>query len=327
MTRRDATNAADRSSTSSLYNSDIAESGGGIDPSPLISNEERDEAITTLTNFQNAANLNSQNDVQYGPSWCHPLVSTKVFLSKLSSAFSWQFLAWLGIDHLTMNGGIMPLLWSVSLPLFKELGIDASRQQLYTTMMTSPFALKPFIGAASDLFPIWGYNKRYLALCSVLIGFLGCSAVLVIYHSGAASTAISNGPLAVERLADLIVICFFAMSLEVANLDVLAEGTFSGLMRRHPESGSSIISFRTGIGCAGAILTKCYGGDYIFRLGRWAGLFRICPPCLGCPYLCSLPSQVFSHHVGFGAWDFVPSKNHVSLELLLHCRWGMSTRW
>ena len=274
MTRRDATNAADRSSTSSLYNSDIAESGGGIDPSPLISNEERDEAITTLTDFQNAANLNSQNDAQYGPSWCHPLVSTKVFLSKLSSAFSWQFLAWLGIDHLTMNGGIMPLLWSVSLPLFKELGIDASRQQLYTTMMTSPFALKPFIGAASDLFPIWGYNKRYLALCSVLIGFLGCSAVLVIYHSGAASTAISNGPLAVERLADLIVICFFAMSLEVANLDVLAEGTFSGLMRRHPESGSSIISFRTGIGCAGAILTKCYVGP-LSDAGNFLTIFWI----------------------------------------------------
>lgn len=164
----------------------------------------------------------------------------------------------------------MPLLWSVSLPLFKELGIDASRQQLYTTMMTSPFALKPFIGAASDMYPIFGYNKRYLALCSILFGFLGCSAVLVIYQSDFAS----QGPLAVERLADLIVICFFAMSLEVANLDVLAEGTFSGLMRRHPESGSSIISFRTGIGCAGAIVTKCYVGP-LSDAGKFQGIFWI----------------------------------------------------
>jgi hypothetical protein len=265
-----------RSSSSSLNNSDIAGSGGGIDPSPLMSYEERDasSANTTLTDFQNAANLNNQNDVHNARSWRHPIVSTHAFLSHLSSSFSWQFLAWLGIDHLTMNGGIMPLLWSVSLPLFKELGIDASRQQLYTTMMTSPFALKPFIGAASDLFPIWGYNKRYLAICSVLIGFLGCSAVLAIYHSGAASIAVFHGPLAVERLADLIVICFFAMSLEVANLDVLAEGTFSGLMRRHPESGSSIISFRTGIGCAGAILTKCYVGP-LSDAGDFLAIFCI----------------------------------------------------
>ena len=56
----------------------------------------------------------------------------------------------------------MTLLWSIALPLFKELDIDASRQQLYTTMIISPFALKPFIGVASDLFIIRGYNKRYL---------------------------------------------------------------------------------------------------------------------------------------------------------------------
>lgn len=166
------------------------------------------------------------------------------------------------------------MLWSVALPLFKELGIDASRQQLYTTVMTSAFALKPFIGSASDLFPIWGYNKKYLALSSILVGFVGASAVLVIYHSGSASTAISQGPTAVEHLADLIIICFFAMSLEVANLDVLAEGTFSGLMRQHPESGSSIISFRTGVGCFGAIITKCYVGP-LSDAGNFETIFWI----------------------------------------------------
>ncbi|KAL3816039.1 hypothetical protein ACHAXA_010344 [Cyclostephanos tholiformis] len=195
-------------------------------------------------------------------------------MSRLSSAFSWQFLAWLGIDHFAMNGGTMPLLWSVSLPLFKELGIDASRQQLYTTMMTSPFALKPFVGAASDLFPIRGYNKRYLALCSILVGCLGSSAMLAIYHSGSASIAISNGPRAVEGLADMIVISFFAMSLEVAILDVLAEGTFSGIMRRHPESGSSIISYRTAVGCFGAIVTKCYVGP-LSDAGNFHAIFWI----------------------------------------------------
>jgi hypothetical protein len=280
MTRRDATNISARPYSSSLSNCDIADGGCGIDATPLISNEERDASSAVAvasTDFQNNASIpDDRHDdaAQHAPSWRHPVLSTNAFLSRLSSEFSWQFLAWLGIDHLTMNGGTMPLLWSVSLPLFKELGIDASRQQLYTTMMTSPFALKPFIGAASDLFPIWGYNKRYLALFSIIIGCLGSSAILVIFHSGSASTAISNGPSAVESLADMIVISFFAMSLEVANLDVLAEGTYSGLMRRHPDSGSSIISFRTAIGCVGAIATKCYVGP-LSDAGNFHAIFWI----------------------------------------------------
>jgi hypothetical protein len=280
MTGGVARNASARPSISSLDNCVITDSGGEIDTSPLISNEERYDAPSAAvvpTDFRNDATdpYDRSDTARHTPSWwLHPIASASAFMSRLSSAFSWQFLAWLGIDHFAMNGGTMPLLWSVSLPLFKELGIDASRQQLYTTMMTSPFALKPFVGAASDLFPIRGYNKRYLALCSILVGCLGSSAMLAIYHSDSASIAISNGPRAVEGLADMIVISFFAMSLEVAILDVLAEGTFSGIMRRHPESGSSIISYRTAVGCFGAIVTKCYVGP-LSDAGNFHAIFWI----------------------------------------------------
>jgi hypothetical protein len=204
---------------------------------------------------------------------CHAnpiLVGINTYLSRLSNAFTYQFLSWLTVQHFTLNGGVMPLLWSITLPLFKGLGIDASRQQLYTTVMTSAFALKPFTGIASDLLYIRGYNKKYLALISIVIGFCGALSAVTLYKTKSVSEAIiassqvgSTTSYSIEdaqHLANWFIICFFTMCLEVANLDILAEGTFSGLMRHHPTTGSSIISFRSGIGCVGAIITKAYVG-------------------------------------------------------------------
>ena len=102
-------------------------------------------------------------------------------------------------------------------------------------MIISPFALKPFIGVASDLFIIRGYNKRYLALLSILIGLVGCSTLLVLFHSGSAAAAVDAGPESVRHLADFIVVCFFMMNLEGATLDVLGEGKYSEIMSLHPE--------------------------------------------------------------------------------------------
>ena len=36
--------------------------------------------------------------------------------------------------------------------------------------------MKPFIGVASDLFPIMGYNKKFFALYSIMIGLAGESS-------------------------------------------------------------------------------------------------------------------------------------------------------
>lgn len=73
-----------------------------------------------------------------------------------------------------------------------------------------------FIGVASDLFPIRGYHKRYLALYSILVGLVGCSVLLGLYHNGSAERAKEQGAVAVQNLADVIVICFTALSYEAA---------------------------------------------------------------------------------------------------------------
>ena len=107
------------------------------------------------------------------PSWYHPVQSTKNYFNEISKYFTPKFLSWLAISQFCVNGGIFTLVMSLSLPIFQQLGVSASRQQLYTTMMLSPWAMKPFIGVASDLFPIMGYNKRFFALYAIMIGLAG----------------------------------------------------------------------------------------------------------------------------------------------------------
>lgn len=76
----------------------------------------------------------------------HPISSTKAYFTNLSSIFTWEFLSYLGVVNFCILGGAFTLVMALGLPLFKELGIDASRQQLYMTMIMSPWAMKPFIG-------------------------------------------------------------------------------------------------------------------------------------------------------------------------------------
>ncbi|KAL7542103.1 hypothetical protein ACHAXR_011515 [Thalassiosira sp. AJA248-18] len=267
-----------------------------IDPSPLIGDGERNNNPDGHHNELEAGNdmndphksladddnADAPHAPPHPPTWRHPISSSKTYFSELSSYFSWKFLWWLAIDQCCVSGGVFALLMALGLPLFKELGIGASRQQLYMSMIMSPWAMKPFIGVASDLFPIGGYNKRYFALYSILIGLLGCAVLLAIFHTGAAESAINQGDSGVQRLADFIVICFTAVSYEAATLDILGEGKYAELMRLHPESGSSIISFKFGWSLLGSIVTQAFvgplsDGGYFHALFWIALVFSLAP--------------------------------------------------
>ena len=127
---------------------------------------------------------------------------------------------------------------------------------------------------ASDLIPIRGYNKRYFGVYSILIGVLGSIALLVLYHPNSADEAISAGPTAVQKLTDLLVLAFTAISYQSATLDILGEGKYSEFMRETPESGSSIISFKFAWSLAGGIVTQMYVGP-LSDLGYFHVLFWI----------------------------------------------------
>jgi hypothetical protein len=93
-----------------------------------------------------------------------------------------------------------------------------------------------------------------------LVGVVGCIVILRLYHSGFVDSAIQQGADAVDHLGDMIVLCFTALSYEAATLDILGEGKYAELMNLHPESGSSIVSFKFGWSLLGGIITQSYVG-------------------------------------------------------------------
>ena len=97
---------------------------------------------------------------------------------------------------------------------FHTDGNKCVTQQLYTSMLMSPRAMKPFVGVVSDFFPIMGYNMRYIALFAILIG---CSASLVLLRKyPLVEITMEQGPNdtpSAETIADTIIMpCFVAIS-------------------------------------------------------------------------------------------------------------------
>jgi len=157
--------------------------------------------------------------------WYHPYSSTMMHFSDLSSYFSGDFLSWLAISNFFVTGGSFTLVAALSLPLFKGLGIDASRQQLYTCMIYAPWSMKPCTGVVSDLMPILGYRKRYVSLFAILVGIIGCSALLRISPSAEVEEhKMKKGESAVSALTRSIVLCFSAVSYAAATLDIMGSG-------------------------------------------------------------------------------------------------------
>ena len=115
------------------------------DPSPLLGYDQQhlDDGGAISPGNNSGATINCTDG---HASWRHPIASTKTYFSDLSSYFGWQFLSWLAIEQCFISGGVFALTMAISLPLFKELGIGASQQQLYQSLIFSPWAMKP-VGA------------------------------------------------------------------------------------------------------------------------------------------------------------------------------------
>ncbi|KAL3766408.1 hypothetical protein ACHAWO_008072 [Cyclotella atomus] len=178
-------------------------------PSPLIASHE-----TVGHDADGAAGFNEQgmttvpetnSDTSSVSSWFNPFTYSTNYFRELSSYFTPLFLCWMAISQFCVCGGVYALVLSLSLPLFKQLGVSASTQQLYTTMITSPWAMKPFIGVASDLFLIRGYNKRFVGLFSIIVGLTGCAVLLVMFHSEIA-IAIESSEVASHGIVAAIVL-------------------------------------------------------------------------------------------------------------------------
>jgi hypothetical protein len=243
-----------------------------LDPSPLIEacdpssdeptrNSDDDDYVVSDSQYR----PHSSNTTLSTSTWCSlPFNSVQVYCSELSSYFSKGFLGWLIIDAFFVYGGVYTLLKTISLPLFKGLGITASDQQIFMSLIYTPWAMKAFVGVASDLFPILGYNQRYYILFAIFIGVAGSSGLLALAPLLGIQNP-SKDPNA--NLNDVnttiihwIVICLTALSYMTATLDHLGDSKSAELMNLHPESGSSIVSFKFKWYLAGSIMISALVG-------------------------------------------------------------------
>jgi len=257
-----------------------------LDPSPLIETCDPSDEPTRSSDGDDSDNV---SDSQYRPqssnttistlTWCSPYNSVKVYCSELSIYFSKGFLGWLMINAFFVYGGVYTLVDNISLPLFKELGIAASQQQMYMSLIYTPWAMKGFIGVASDLFPILGYNQRYYILLAIVIGVAGSSGLLAL----APLLGIQNP--SKDLSANLnnvepthihwIVICFIALNYMAATLDHLGDSKSAELMNLHPESGTSIVSFKFRWCLAGSIMAAALVGP-LSDSRNFYSLYLIC---------------------------------------------------
>jgi hypothetical protein len=242
-----------------------------IDQSPILIVED---ASSTSDDASCEMNYDAP-PTQHTPTWHNPYSSTKIYFSDLSGYFTTKFLCFLAINNCFITGGSYTIVTALSLPLFKDLGIDASLNQMYMCMINLPWAMQPLIGVASDLFPICGYNKRYYALIGIIIGVAGCVSLLWLVPD-----TLNNA----KEAEQWIVLCFAAVSYQAAALSSSGEGKYSELMNLHPQSGSSIVSFNSGWYFLGCILAQSFVGPLsdkgYFHILYWIVLFLSLMPLL-----------------------------------------------
>ena len=216
--------------------------------------------------------------------WCSLTYnSLQEYCSKQSSYFSKGFLGWLIINTFFIYGGVYTLVKNISILLFKELGITASNQQIYSSLIYTPWAMKAFIGVASDLFPILGYNQRYYILIAIVIGVAGSSGLLILapllgIKNPAKDPSANLNDVDVDvdtTLIHWIILCLIALSYMAATLDHLGDSKSAELMNLHPESGSSIVSIKFGWYLAGSIMVSALVGP-LSDNSEFFPLFLIC---------------------------------------------------
>lgn len=178
----------------------------------------------------------------------------KAYYHQLKDAFTLKFLILLFITQCFVKGVAFIIFTNGVFPLMKSLGVDAVNVQVLGSLALSPWTAKPLFGILSDLIAFGGYHKRYWMLFAIVVGIIGCIMMVVEFNN-----------------VILIVIFLIMIHFEIAITDLLIEGSYALLMRKHPETGSNIVTYATGCQQFGFIIGMSLLGPLVDE-----GFFKIC---------------------------------------------------
>lgn len=151
------------------------------------------------------------------------------WMSQLSKIFGYELLGLLFIVQHVIKGLVHSMTVQAESYLFRAYGAPAPQMQIFGGVAALPWAMKPIIGLASDVLPIWGYNKSpYMLLTTVL----GTCSLLAVGLFNEATMPI--------RVA---IICLFLTSLQMSTCDLLSEAKYAEKVRQHPAYGPALLSY------------------------------------------------------------------------------------
>ncbi|CAC9456280.1 BT1 family protein [Leishmania donovani] len=153
----------------------------------------------------------------------------------------------LGIVYILSKGLARTLLNSSRYAMFmKKYGVTTAVYQRISGIGSLGFSIKPLTAILSDTFAFFGYTKRWYMALSCIAGAV-CAIVYGVLPFKPSSAGIAGA---------MIFISVFC----IANIDVLSEGHYSRLIKRHPIPGADLISWIWALIMVGAILASAIQG-------------------------------------------------------------------
>ncbi|KAK7199027.1 putative pteridine transporter [Novymonas esmeraldas] len=184
--------------------------------------------------------INPSIDDEYSPNYVHPgarrLFAALPFTRNIpifgdaANSYGPTRVGAFGVCYFLSKGIADNIITYASQPLFmKRYGIDGERYQRLSSITTMGWSIKAFTAMLCDAFAAFGYTKRWYMLVSTIGG-------------GVFALVLGLLP-AKESSANTACAFIFLTAFSKANVDILAEGLYSRLLRRRPKAGSTFVSW------------------------------------------------------------------------------------
>lgn len=163
-------------------------------------------------------------------------------------------------QHL-LKGVVQQFQASAVMWLLMEYSVTGPQMQIYMSVASSSWALKPIIGAVSDTLPLFGYRK---APYVVLTSMIGVASAAWIGFTTRDTISILG-----------CVLALLGMSLQASTCDLLTEATYSERLQERPQYGPDLITYIWGGIGVGNMIAISFVGCLITTLGARA-VFLAC---------------------------------------------------
>ncbi|GET86415.1 pteridine transporter ft4, putative [Leishmania tarentolae] len=153
----------------------------------------------------------------------------------------------LGVVYILSKGLARTLINSSKYAMFmKNYGVTTAVYQRISGIGSLGFSIKPLTAILSDTFAFFGYTKRWYMALSCIAGAV-CAIVYGVLPFKPSSAGIAGAMI-------------FISTFCIANIDVLSEGHYSRLIKRHPLPGADLISWIWALIMVGSIIASAIQG-------------------------------------------------------------------